>query len=240
MAPRRVRAGGRFSRNTADHSAMSLEMFRAAGALAGGNPRRADKTAGEGAGGTEKSCRVGAADRFLRKAADRSAMRLGIFRGTALPGGVFVPKTAVGHRAEARCHEKLPGSMRTLHRISHPDTTPCFRGLPGGNSFAGLLRDSDLKFLDLPGCELPGVKLLLVWRHVDGLAIQCLHCRILLAKFQRDLCRIRLFRRQQKDHLPATAIEERSVDAVRRRREAALGRHQVRLDPASVGADMLA
>ena len=28
-------------------------------------------------------------------------MSLRIFRNTALPGGVFVPKTAVGHRAEA-------------------------------------------------------------------------------------------------------------------------------------------
>ena len=33
---------------------MSVRIFSAAGALAGGNPRMPAKTAGEGAGGTEK------------------------------------------------------------------------------------------------------------------------------------------------------------------------------------------
>ena len=49
-----------------------------------------------------------------------SAPGLGIFRGAALPGGVFVAGTAVGHRAEARCHEKFSSS---------PRTTPQFRRL---------------------------------------------------------------------------------------------------------------
>ena len=35
-------------------SALSLRVFSAAGALADGNLRRADKTAGEGAGGTKE------------------------------------------------------------------------------------------------------------------------------------------------------------------------------------------
>jgi len=43
-----------------------------------------------------------------------SASSLGIFRGAALPGGVFVPKTAVGHPAEARCHEKFSSSSRAI------------------------------------------------------------------------------------------------------------------------------
>jgi len=45
----------------------------------------------------------------------RSAISLRTFRGAALPGGVFVTKTAVGHRAEARRHEKFSSWMRTLH-----------------------------------------------------------------------------------------------------------------------------
>ncbi|HZK79474.1 MAG TPA: hypothetical protein VFC46_00365, partial [Humisphaera sp.] len=36
------------------------------------------------------------------------------FRGAALPGGVFGPKTAVGHRAEARRHEKFASSSRAF------------------------------------------------------------------------------------------------------------------------------
>src|SRR5665213_2891275 len=47
-----------------------------------------------------------------------SPMSLRIFHGTALPGGVFVPKTAVGHRAEARCHDKFSSLMRTLHEAT--------------------------------------------------------------------------------------------------------------------------
>ncbi|HZK79433.1 MAG TPA: hypothetical protein VFC46_00160, partial [Humisphaera sp.] len=46
------------------------------------------------------------------------ASSLRLVRGTALPGGVFVPKTAVGHRAEARCHEKFSSSPRTISGIA--------------------------------------------------------------------------------------------------------------------------
>src|SRR5665213_2565963 len=44
-----------------------------------------------------------------------SALSLRIFRGTALPGGVFAPKTAVGHRQEPGGTEKFSSSVRTLH-----------------------------------------------------------------------------------------------------------------------------
>src|SRR5665213_2458190 len=48
------------------------------------------------------------ADRCAAFSEKRYAMSLRILRG-----GVFVPKTAVAHRAEARCHKKFPSSMRT-------------------------------------------------------------------------------------------------------------------------------
>ena len=47
-----------------------------------------------------------------------SALSLGVFHGAALPGGVFVPKTAVGHRAEAG-HEKFQ-SFIANHLASAP------------------------------------------------------------------------------------------------------------------------
>ena len=65
-----------------------VEGFSAAGSLAGGHPRNWDKTAGEGAGGTKKLCRVGVLARrlcFIRARRDTAQSMVGEYANPTSP-----------------------------------------------------------------------------------------------------------------------------------------------------------